>query len=108
MRVKIEGGTARENEPALCLSCRHATIIRGTNLHEEIIDCGLLEGRESRITFAVRSCSGYSDRRLPSLWHLEQIAWVLRTGRGARKIGFVPARELKFELRHVLDEDDLR
>jgi hypothetical protein len=106
MRLKLQGGTARDDEPPLCLSCRHATVIRGRNLHDEIIDCGLLHGRSSRITFPVRSCSGYNDRRQPSLWHLEQIAWVLRTSRRTRKIGFVPARELKPDLRRVLDDDD--
>jgi len=51
------------------------------------------------------SCSGYDDRRQATLRPLEQVAWVLRTGRG-RRIGFVPARELKPSLRHVLDDDD--
>ena len=106
MRVKIEGGTARDDEPSLCLTCRHATVIRGGSLHDEIIDCGLLHGRSSRITFPVMSCSGYDDRRHATLRHLEQVAWVLRTGRGGRRIGFVPARELKPSLRHVLDDDE--
>ncbi len=106
MRLKIEGGTARDDEPPLCLSCRHATVIRGRNLHDEIIDCGQLYGRSSRITFPVMSCSGYDDRRHATLRHLEQIAWVLRTERGSRKIGFVPARELKRSLRHVLDDEE--
>jgi len=105
MRLKLQGGTARDDEPRLSLSCRHATVIRGRTLHDEIIDCGLLYGRSSRITFPVMSCSGYDDRRHATLRHLEQVAWVLRTGRG-RRIGFVPARELKPSLRHMLDDDD--
>jgi hypothetical protein len=107
MRLKLQGGTAREDEPTLCLSCRHATVIRGKNLHDELIDCGRLEGPMRRISFSVMSCSGYEDRRQTSLWHMETIAWVLRTERKSRKIGFVPARELKPSLRHVLDDDDL-
>ena len=106
MRLKIEGGTARDDEPPLCQSCRHATIVRGSNLHDEIVECGKLSGPSSRIAFAVTSCSSYDDRRHPTLYSLEQIAWVLRTGRGSRKIGFVPARELKPSLRHVLEDDD--
>ena len=105
MRLKLQGGTARDDELPLCLSCRHATVIRGRTLHDEIIDCGQLYGRSSRITFPVMSCSEYDDRRHATLRHLEQVAWVLRTGRG-RRIGFVPARELKPSLRHVLDDDD--
>jgi hypothetical protein len=106
MRLKLRGGTAREDEPPLCLSCRHATVIQGRNLHDELIDCGLLHGHSSRITFPVRACSGYDDRRHATLWHMETIAWVLRTERKSRKIGFVPARELKPDLRHVLDDED--
>ncbi len=106
MRIKIKGGTARDDEPPLCFTCRHATIVRGRNLHDEIIECGRLSGELSRITFAVKSCSAYDDERNTSLWRLEQVAWVLRTGRGTRKIGFVPARELKPHLRHILDDDD--
>jgi hypothetical protein len=105
MRLKLQGGTARDDEAPLCLSCRPATVIRGRTLHDEIIDCRLLYGRSSRITFPVMSCSGYDDRRQATLRPLEQVAWVLRTGRG-RRIGFVPARELKPSLRHVLDDDD--
>lgn len=106
MRFKLQGGTARDDEPPLCLSCRHATVIRGRTLHDEIIDCGRLYGRSSRITFPVTSCSEYDDRRLASLRHLEQVAWVLRTERGRRRIGFVPARELKPDFLHVLDDDE--
>ena len=62
MRLKQQGGTARDDEPPLCLTCRHATVIRGRTLRDEIIDCGLLSGRSSRITFPVMSCSGYDDR----------------------------------------------
>ncbi len=106
MRLKIDGGTAGDDEPALCLTCPHATVIGGRSLHDEIIDCGLLGGRSSRITFPVMSCSGYSDRRHSTILRMEQIAWVLRTGRGGRRIGFVPARELKPSLRHMLDDDE--
>jgi hypothetical protein len=106
MRIKIHGGTARDDEPSLCLTCRHATIIRGKNLRDEIIECGLLFREDSRMTFPVTSCSGYSDRRQPTLRQMEEIAWVLRTDRGKRPIGFVPARELRPKERYVLDEDD--
>lgn len=106
MRLKIRGGTARSDEPSLCLTCRHATIIRGKNLDDEIVECRLLYSDSSRITFPVTECSGYSDRRQPTLRHLEEIAWVLRTDRKRQPIGFVPARNLKPKDRHVLDEDD--
>lgn len=105
MRIKIRGGTVQHGEASLCVTCRHATVIQGTSLRERVIDCGQLYGPDRRITFVVTSCTGYSDRRLPSLYDMENIAWVLRTDAKRKTIGFVRARELKYEDRHVLDED---
>lgn len=45
---------------------------------DEIIDCGRLYGRSSRITFPVTSCSEYDDRRHTTFYHLEQVAWPFR------------------------------
>jgi hypothetical protein len=30
MRIKIRGGTASNGEPSLCLTCRFATIVKGS------------------------------------------------------------------------------
>ena len=105
MRSKIEGGTARDDEPSLCLSCRRATIIRGKNLHDEIIECSLLNCEDSRITFPVTFCSGYSDRRQPSIYRMELIAWELRTDRKKGPIGFHPPKRRPRDLDYLLDDD---
>lgn len=104
MRFKIRGGTARDDEPSLCLSCRYATVIRGRNLSNEIVECRLLGDGDSRIVFPVTFCSGYSDRRQPSIYHMEQIAWVLHTDKKKKPIGFHPPKINK--RRYVLDDDD--
>ncbi|MGE3492018.1 MAG: hypothetical protein AB7N29_18580 [Vicinamibacterales bacterium] len=105
MRLKIHGGTVSDGQASLCLTCRSATIIRGARLTDEIISCGKRIVRDE-IRFAVASCTGYSDRSLPSLYDLEDVAWVLRSDARTKKIGFVRARDLKHTERHVLDEDD--
>ena len=105
MQLKIRGGTLKHGEASLCLSCRHATIIHGTSLQEHIVECGRLSGENSRITFAVTSCTGHSDRRQPSLHEMEEIAWVFRSDPG-RRIGFVHAKDLKPEERYVLLDDE--
>ena len=105
MRFKIYGGTARDDEPSLCLSCRHATIIRGKNLHDEIVECSLLYHEDSRITFPVAFCSGYSDRRQPTVRQMEQIAWELRTDRKKGLIGFHPPKRHAKDPRYMLDDD---
>src|SRR5579862_3708193 len=76
MKIKINGGTAREGEPALCLSCRFASIVQGTKPNHEIIRCSRVE---TNLAFKVTSCTEYINRNHPSLYHMEDIAWVLRT-----------------------------
>jgi hypothetical protein len=105
MRIKIQGGTARHGDPSLCVSCRHATVVQGPSLQDRVVDCGLLTSGDSRIPFPVVSCSGYSDRRHPTLREMEDLAWVLRTDGRRRSIGFVQARDLKPGLRYVLSDD---
>lgn len=105
MRLKIHGGSVSDGHASLCSTCRSATIIRGARLTDEIISCGKRLVRDE-IHFSVASCTGYSDRSLPSLYDLEDTAWVLRSDARTKKIGFVRARDLKLADRHVLDEDD--
>jgi hypothetical protein len=105
MRVKIHEGPAARGGPSLCLSCRHATVIQGSLSGQQIVECGLLSSRDCRITFPVESCTGYSDRSLPSLRAMEEIAWVLRTDAHRKAIGFVRAGDLKPLERFVLDPD---
>lgn len=71
-----------------------------------IVSCGQVSGARSQITFPVVRCTGYSDRRLPSLRDLEDISWVLRSDERRKQIGFVRARDLNPRERYVLDEDD--
>lgn len=104
MHVKIRGGTVNHGEPSLCLTCRWATIVKGPCLQDEIVECGQLYNRHSRITFPVNSCTAYSDRRRASLREMEEIAWVLRSDPRRNSIGFVPARRLRAKDRFVLDE----
>ena len=107
MRIKIRGGTVQHGEQSLCVTCRHATVIKGRSLREEIVQCGMLSAGHDLIPFPVTSCSGYSDRRLPSIREMEDIAWILRTDPKRNQIGFVQARKLRPQERYVLpDEDD--
>jgi len=104
MKVKIRGGTVNHGESSLCSSCRSAIVVKGARLGDEIVQCGIYNMRDRPITFAVTSCSEYSNRSQPSLWHMEQIGWVLRPGSGDKKVGFVKANELDDDERHVLEE----
>jgi hypothetical protein len=106
MRLKIHGGTVQHGEQSLCATCRHATIVKGRSLREAIVECDRLSSGHNLVPFPVTSCSGYSDRRLPSVRDMEDIAWVLRTDPARNRIGFIQARELKPKDRYVLPDDD--
>jgi hypothetical protein len=107
MRVKIRGGTSNHGEPSLCLTCRYATIVKGPTLRDEIVECAQLSYGRNRIDFPVTVCSDYSDRRLPSLRAMEEIAWVLRSDPKKNDIGFVKRSELTRRERFALDSDTL-
>jgi hypothetical protein len=106
MRLKIRGGTVQHGEQSLCLTCRNATVVKGQSLREEIVQCGRLSPGHDLIPFPVTSCSGYLDRRHPSIRDMEDIAWVLRTDAKRKQIGFIQARQLKPRDRYVLPDDE--
>jgi hypothetical protein len=105
MRLKIQGGTVRYGESSLCLTCRHATVVRGPGLQDRIVNCGQIINGAPRISFPVHSCTGYVDKRHPSLYEMEDIAWVLRSGARKGQIGFVRARDLRPRERFRLTDD---
>ncbi|HSP89372.1 MAG TPA: hypothetical protein VLN08_00610 [Vicinamibacterales bacterium] len=106
MRIKIQGADARSGDPALCLSCRHATVVKGARLRDEIIECGMLTSGHNRITFPVTSCTEHVSRQHASIREMEDIAWVLRTDTRRRQVGFVQAKDLTARERHILPEYD--
>ena len=106
MRVRIRGGTVNHGEPPLCATCRYSIIARGhRTLGEEVGFCGRMPFGDRRIRFPVTSCTEYSDLRQPTLWHMEQIGWVLRSDPKRNTIGFVEARKLEDDEKHVIEED---
>jgi hypothetical protein len=104
MNLKIRGGTVNHGEPPLCTTCRFAAVVKGPRLGDELTSCGHHMLRDRRIPFPVYACSVYVDRSHPSLWHMEEIGWVLRSSPSGKKIGFVEARKLDDDERHVIEE----
>ena len=103
MRVRVKGGTVQHDQPSLCSTCRHVVEMKGPTLSDHIVLCGRLRGAERAVPFAVMSCSDYEDRSQPSLYRMEEIAWVLRSDPSkSRIVGFVRASELSEDERHVL------
>jgi hypothetical protein len=104
MNVKVQGGTAEHGVPSLCLSCRNGVHVKGPRVSDVVTHCRAIPYRPAQVTFPVTSCSDYDDRSKPSLWKMEEIAWVLRSDPTRNRIGFVHAKDLSHEERHVLDD----
>jgi signal recognition particle subunit SEC65 len=79
----VRGGTVF-GEP-LCTTCRLAGRVTGQSLTQDRMFCHSL-GKE--LTFLAYECSVYDDKRNPSKWDMEQIAWVLVTDVKTKRIGF--------------------
>ena len=102
MNLKIHGGTPRHAGPSLCHQCKFATVVRGERTNEEILRCGMLR---ERVTFRVTSCTSFLDQHHPSVYEMEEIAWVLRTDATRKRVGFVHAKKLPWNERHVIDDE---
>jgi len=61
----------------MCATCRNAHRIVGINL-QSVIFCRATSHGE-RITFPVSECSVYDDKRVPSLYDMQQIAWEVHS-----------------------------
>ena len=102
MKINVHGGTARSDEPSLCLTCRYASIVQGSTASQRIVRCSRVEGP---IEFKVSSCTEFLHRAHPSLYHMEDIAWVLRTDVRRGQIGFVRSKDVPLAERFVVDEE---
>jgi hypothetical protein len=91
--IKVKGGTPQGSE-SLCRTCRWAHIVKGFSASQEQIRCGWIKGHPS-VPFPVSECSSYDDKRLPSKWDMEKIAWILLTKKAGRTIGFVSAKQFR-------------
>jgi hypothetical protein len=63
-------GTATNGEPSLCLTCRFATVVKGTSLRDEIVECSQLSYGEtgSRFRLACARSTPIADSRRFVRW----------------------------------------
>ncbi len=85
----VRGGTI-SGEP-LCRTCRHAQYMQGSSLSQRILLCDRIGAPP--LSFESMECSQYDDKRLPTQYDMEQIAWVFVTNSKTKQIGFVSAKE---------------
>lgn len=81
---KVRGGTPRGLE-SMCTTCRSAHRIIGLNLQTVVFCRATAKG--DRVTFPVSECSLYDDKRVPSLYDMQTIAWEVKS-RNRGQAGF--------------------
>jgi hypothetical protein len=91
--IEIKDGTLKGAE-SLCVTCRWAHIVKGFNPSQEELLCNALRNHP-KVRFPVSQCSSYDDKRIPSKWDMEKIAWILLTKKAGRTIGFVTAKQFR-------------
>ena len=83
---KVRGGTPKTTA-SLCMSCRNCHAIRGVNFEERIF-CYRMSPPTNEVHFPVVECTQFDDKRVPSLYDMEQIAWHVKS-RNRGQVGFV-------------------
>jgi len=78
-----------------CDSCIHARVIRGYAESERIVLCDWSWREPMRITFKVRECSNYADKRLPDVEEMKEVAWMLVSKSAGKTAGFISAADFK-------------
>lgn len=82
----------REGTGSVCDTCRYAHILRGKT-GQQVVFCGQIH---DYLAFPVEDCSTYSDKRKPSVYEMEELAWVLITeARHGRNVGFISPKDRK-------------
>lgn len=93
---KVIGGTPLIHSVSRCTTCRYAQVLSGISLSDVRVYCRMLgQNQPVQVRQPVYECNVYDDRRMPSRYDMEQIAWVLVTNKAGRSIGFVSAEEFR-------------
>lgn len=85
--INMRNGTAVGQE-SLCRNCRHAHIQSGYADSEEEVRCGFFHQRPRLVLFAVSLCSDFLDKLSPTLYEMQQIAFVIDVKKGNGRTGF--------------------
>lgn len=91
---KVYGGSRVDTTAGLCFSCRGALIVKGSRMGDDRAICRNVTPNQP-IRCLVTQCSGYDDRREPSRYDYEMVAWWITTS-PSRKVGFLSPTDRAF------------
>ena len=90
MEIKFSRGMATGNSTVdLCQMCAHARIASGHSFSERMVHCQAF----GHVPFRVADCNGFYPSNAPTIYDMEQVAWMLVTKKAGREVGFVSAKE---------------
>lgn len=92
--AKVQNGTLR-SDVNLCLSCRLAVHTQSALSNSETMLCTAVYGAPRSMREPVARCSAYLDKSKPTLNDMHEVAWLVMTDKGGRKIGFLSPEELR-------------
>lgn len=77
-RIKVRDGTPVGNV-SLCTTCRNGHTVKTGRLHTIVICTKYSMDGVTCFPQPVVECSEYDDKRMPSKWDMEAIAWTIQT-----------------------------
>lgn len=101
MKIKIRGGTTSED---LCTTCTMSHIFTdATGDTTRVCTCDQMLWRMPK---KIVKCNSYNEEKAVHIEEMKQIAWVLRTDKGGKSIGFSRYRDLSKKERYEIDDLD--
>lgn len=91
--MKVHGGTL-PSTTNLCLTCSHAHHIQSGRSGHEVIRC-MASHPALTLREPVARCTQYYDKTKPSLQAMQEVAWIVMTDKGGRKLGFLSPEEIR-------------
>lgn len=93
---KVHDGTPIHSGPSLCHTCSCCQHVKGTGLTQEATFCHTRGNSPPlRITWKVTMCNDYEDKREPTLWQMEKIAWRFSVDNKKKTMGFLNPKSWK-------------
>jgi len=96
MKLKVAHSSA-----GLCGGCKHGGIITGSG--KEVVICSRYDMMVSR---PVERCTSYQDAKVRPVQEYYDAAWVLRTDKLTKSIGFKPWKEMSREEKEASGGDE--
>lgn len=91
LKINISGWKTAPSGTNLCLSCRHATVIQGHTEASLSVQCNAIDRPMKE---KVVECSSYSNRALPTLNAMYEMAYIIENKKGGG-IGFLRATQFR-------------